>query len=56
MVNEEQLLKAYESTLKYYEKKLKSAKTDYERIRLLQKCSDLDVKIYDLERKLGLLD
>lgn len=53
MVNEEQLLEAYYSTLKYYEKKLASVKNDYERMRLLKKCSELDVKIYDLEYELG---
>lgn len=49
MVNEKQLLEAYRSTLRYFEKKLAVAGTDYERMRWLRKCSELDVKIYDLE-------
>lgn len=49
MQNKEQLLEAYRSTLKYYERKLADASTDYDKMRWQRKCSELDVKIYDLE-------
>lgn len=49
MVNEEQLLKACYSTMRYYEKRYNEATNDYEKDRYMKKMAELDMEIYDLE-------
>lgn len=53
MVNEEQLLKAYISTMIYYERKLDECKTEYEYEKYMLRLADLDVNICDMILALG---
>lgn len=53
MVNEEQLLKAYISTMRYYERKLDECENEYEFEKYVLRLADLDVKIYDMVSCLG---
>lgn len=49
MVNEEQLLEACYSTMRYYEKRYDKATNDYDKNRYMLKLAELDMEIYDLE-------
>lgn len=53
MVNEEQLLKAYISTMIYYERKFRECENEYEYEKYMLRLADLDVKIYDMILALG---